>query len=123
MAAPARIDITDQENIQIVRFRDRLLTDDPTVRAVCDQIFAALPTQRRPIYLILDFSGVAQVASSLLGKLILLQRRIDSSGGKLRLCELGETVQGVFRTTNLDRLFAIDRDRREAMEAFESSSF
>jgi anti-sigma B factor antagonist len=68
--------------------------------------------------LILDFSSVDLISSTLLGKLILLQRRVDGTGGKLRLCEMSGTVRSVFKTSNLDRLFAIDRDRREALEAF-----
>ena len=46
------------------------------------------------------------------------RRAFLASGGRLRICELSPTVRAVFRTSNLDRLFAIDRDRREALEAF-----
>ena len=56
--------------------------------------------------------------SSLLSKLILLQRRVDASHGKLRLCEMTPVLQSVFRTSNLDRLFTINRDLREALAAF-----
>jgi len=117
MAVVGRIDVSDVEGVRVVQFRDRQLFDDRTVREVADQVFAATPTTGA-IRMILDFSGVDLVSSSLLGKLILLQRRVDASGGKLRLCEMSSVVRGVFRTSNLDRLFAIDRDRREAMEAF-----
>jgi anti-sigma B factor antagonist len=66
---------------------------------------------------ILDFSGVDLVSSAMLGKLILLQRRVDTSGTRLRLCELTDSVRAVFKSTNLDRLFHIDRDQRESLEA------
>lgn len=117
MAAPVRIDVQDSESVRVVRFRERQLFDERTVREAADQVFAACPTAG-PIRMILDFSGVDLVSSSLLSKLILLQRRVDASGGKLRLCEMTSVVRSVFRTSNLDRLFAIDRDRREALEAF-----
>ncbi|MBX6316633.1 MAG: STAS domain-containing protein, partial [Isosphaeraceae bacterium] len=114
---PPRIRVNDEDGIRIVRFVDRQLFDEPTVRVVAEQLFAALP-RSGPIALILDLSGVDLVSSSMLGKLILLQRRADSSGGMLRLCDLTEGVLGVLRTTNLDRLFAIDHDLAEAKEAF-----
>jgi anti-sigma B factor antagonist len=117
MAAPTRIETSDSDGVRIVRFRDRQLFDDRTVREVADQLFAAA-TASGPIRMIVDFSGVDLVSSSLLGKLILLQRRVDASGGRLRLCEMTNVVRSVFRTANLDRLFSIDRDRREALEAF-----
>ena len=101
----ARIEVTEAEGAQVVTFNDRLLFDDRTVREVSDQLGAALPNDGKPIRLVLDFSGVDLISSSLLGKLILLQRRVDGSGGKLRLCELSPTVQSVFKTSNLDRLF------------------
>lgn len=117
MAGPSRIRLEDAEDIPVVRFTDRHLFDDRTVREVADQLFAALPGSG-PIDLIVDFTGVESVSSSLLGKLILLQRRVDASGGKLRLCELNDAIRSVLRTTNLDRLFTVARDCREAREAF-----
>jgi anti-sigma B factor antagonist len=117
MAAQTRIDLSEVDGVRVVQFRDRQLFDDRTVREVADQLHAATPSAG-PIRLILDFSGVDLVSSSFLGKLILLQRRADSSAGMLRLCEMSNVVRAVFKTSNLDRLFAIDRDRRESLEAF-----
>jgi anti-sigma B factor antagonist len=117
MPATPRILVTEAEGAQVVSFNDRLLFDDRTVREVSEQLNAALPNDGKPIKLVLDFSGVDLISSSLLGKLILLQRRVDGSGGKLRLCELTPTVQSVFKTSNLDRLFGIVRDRAAALEA------
>ena len=118
MAAPTRIEIVEVEGVRIIRFCDRHLFDEPTVREVSDQLFNAIPNNGKPIRLILDFSGVELISSSLIGKLIVLQRRVDASQGKLRLCELSKTVDAVMKTTNLDRLFAIDRDRATALAAF-----
>jgi anti-sigma B factor antagonist len=112
-----RINQSDEDGVRVIRFPDRRLTDENLIREVADQLFAALPATG-PIALIVDFTGVDQVSSSMLGKLILLQRRVDSSRGRLRLCELNPTILAIMKTTNLDRLFAIDRDRGEAREAF-----
>jgi anti-sigma B factor antagonist len=116
MAANPRISQSDADGVTVIRFLDRNLFDETTIREVGAQLFAAMPVGGPP-RLILDFSGVQQVSSALLGKLILLQRRVDAAGGKLRLCELGPAIRDVMRTTNLDRLFAIDRDLRESREA------
>jgi len=118
MPATPRIQIIEAEGVQIVSFTDRLLFDDRTVREVSEQLNAALPNDGKAIRLILNFTGVDLISSSLLGKLILLQRRVDGSGGKLRLCELSPTVQSVFKTSNLDRLFGIVRDKAAALESF-----
>jgi len=117
MPAPVRIQVNDANGIKIVRFNDRLLFDERTVREVSEQIAISLPSDGTPIRLVLDFSEVNLISSSMLSKLILIQRRIDATRGKLRLCELSPILQQVFRTSNLDRLFAIERDQRTSLEA------
>ena len=93
-----------------------------TVRETGDQLNAALPGGGQPLQLVLDFSGVDLISSSLLGKLILLLRRVEGAGGKLVLCELSPTVATVFKTSNLDRLFKIvPRSRRGAGRALIAS--
>jgi anti-sigma B factor antagonist len=118
MAVTPRIQVNETNGITVVRFQDRQLFDERTVREVADQILAALPNDNSPIRIILDFSDVNLISSTLLSKLILLQRRVANSGGKLRLCEMSPVIQQVFRTSNLDRLFSIDRDQRAALDSF-----
>jgi anti-sigma B factor antagonist len=117
MPAPARIQVNDSDGVKVVRFNDQQLFDERTVREVSEQIAVSLPSDGTPIRLIIDFSDVNLISSSALSKLILIQRRIDATRGKLRLCELSPILQQVFRTSNLDRLFGIDRDVRTALEA------
>jgi anti-sigma B factor antagonist len=119
MSVTPRIQLSEVNGIQVVRFRERQLFDERTVREVADQILAALPNDGGPIRLVLDFTDINLVSSTLLSKLILLQRRVAASGGKLRLCELPPVIQQVFRTANLDRLFSIDRDQRTALDSFQ----
>ena len=119
MAVAPRIQVSEANGVLVIRFTDRQLFDERTVREVADQILAALPNDGSPIRLILDFTDINLVSSTLLSKLILLQRRVATSGGKLRLCELSPVIQQVFRTANLDRLFTIDRDQRTALDTFQ----
>jgi len=118
MASPSRIDSREVNGIKVVRFLDKHLFDERTVREVSEQIAAVLPNDGSPIKLVLDFAEVGLISSSLLSKLILLQRRIDATQGKLRLSEMSGVLQSVFRTSNLDRLFTIDRDVRASLDAF-----
>ena len=120
MATPARIQVDDVDNVKVVRFTDHQLFDERTVREVAEQISIMLPTDGTPIRLVLDFSDVGLISSTLLSKLILIQRRVDATRGKLRLCELSPVLTQVFRTSNLDRLFTIDRDQRTSLEAFKA---
>jgi len=119
MAVPTRIQVHDTDGIKVVRFPDHQLFDERTVREIADQIAAALPNDGSPIRLVVDFSDVSLISSTFLSKLIMLQRRIDGTRGKLRLCEMSPMIEQVFRTSNLDRLFKIDRDQRTAIDSFQ----
>jgi anti-sigma B factor antagonist len=119
MAVTSRIQVNEADGVTVIRFQDNQLFDERTVREASDQIAAALPNDGSPIRLVVDFSDVGLISSTFLSKLILLQRRIDQTRGKLRLCEMSQIIQQVFRTSNLDRLFKIDRDQRTAIESFQ----
>jgi anti-sigma B factor antagonist len=119
MAAVSRIQVHEVDGVKVVRFQDHQLFDERTVREVAEQIAAALPNDGTPIRLVVDFSDVNLISSTLLSKLILLQRRVDATHGRLRLCEMSPIIQQVFRTSNLDRLFKIDRDQRTSLESFQ----
>jgi anti-sigma B factor antagonist len=116
MPTTPRITALDFDGVTVIRFLEPRLFEERIVREVGEQMHASIPAEGPPVRLILDFSGVELISSSFLGKLVLLQRRVEGAGGKFRLCEMTPTVQGVFRTSNLDRLFGVDRDLREAME-------
>ena len=118
MTPSSRIDVREVDDVRVVKFNDRQLFDERTCRETSDQIAAAVPNDGSPIRLVLDFSDVQLISSTFLSKLILLQRRIDGTAGKLRLCEMSPTLLAVFRTANLDRLFKIDRDFRESLASF-----
>ena len=119
MSTTTRIDVRDAEGgVKVVRFHDRQLFDERTVREVSEQIGQIMPTDGTPIKMVIDFTDVGLISSSLLSKLILLQRRVEATRGKLRLCELSPVLQSVFRTSNLDRLFTIDRDVRGSLSTF-----
>jgi anti-anti-sigma factor len=117
MAATPRIVLDDEDGVPVARFLDRQLMDETLVRSIHEQIDATLrPGQ--PIGLILDFSNVSMISSAFIGRIVLLHRRAGASRGLLVLCELGAAVRDTLRTTNLDRVLKITRDRREAREAF-----
>lgn len=121
MAIPARIALDSEDGVTVVRFFDRQILDERLAREVHDQIEAATPAGQ-PMALILDFSGVSLVSSAFIGRLVLLQRKADRTGGKLWLCDLAKTVGDVLRTTNLDRILHVARDRHEAREAIRGRS-
>ena len=56
--------------------------------------------------------------SVFLAKLINLQRRLESVGGSMVLCEVSPNTLDVFRATGLDRFFKFFPDQPSATQSF-----
>ena len=95
--------------------RHRVL-DELTVNNISDEL---LGVADRPDchHLLLDFSGVTQLTSAMLSKLVMLHRKMEPQGEKLRLCGLNSELRPVFATTMLDRLFDISADEAGALKS------
>lgn len=116
MATTPRLRVESQKNVRVVRFLDRRLFDERTVREVSDQLLLVLAEMGPGQSMVLDFTGVDVASSMMLARLVLLLRRIESLGGGLRLCELNESLESALKSAHLDRILAIDRDLRSALE-------
>jgi anti-sigma B factor antagonist len=57
--------------------------------------------------LLLDLGAVRYLTSAALGKLVGLNRRVRSAGGRLALCNVGPVVREALAVTCLDRLLEI----------------
>jgi anti-sigma B factor antagonist len=58
------------------------------------------------------------ISSTVLSKLICLSAGLTGRG-KLRLCEISPMIEQVFRASNFDRLFKIDRVQPTAIDSFD----
>jgi anti-sigma B factor antagonist len=58
------------------------------------------------------------MSSAALGKLITLNKKVQTAGGRLVLCNIRQEIREVFEITKLDKLFVIKRDEQEALQVF-----
>jgi anti-anti-sigma factor len=57
----------------------------------------------------LDFANVEYLQSSVLGKLVTLQKTLSTAGSKLILCNINPVVYKAFTVTKLDSFFVIEK--------------
>ena len=95
--------------------------DELTVDKISDELLevADRPDCHR---LLLDFSGVAQLSSAMLAKLLILRRKMAAKREKLRLCGIEAQLRSVFAITKLDRIFDILDTEVGAIQAVASPS-
>jgi len=87
------------------------------IQALGDELFG-LVEQEHATNILLNFEGVQFISSAVLNKLIVLDKKVKSSSGKLQLCCLSAEVFEIFAVTRLSQLFAIKRTEQEALAAF-----
>lgn len=78
--------------------------------------------KHRPADLIIDFTRVRFLSSTMLGLLVDIWRRMKEYGGRIRICGIDPQLTRVFRITHLDRIFEFSTDQASAVEAMKTKT-
>src|SRR5262249_19154687 len=113
-----RLEVEDIGDVTVVNFVDRKCLDEQNIQIIGEHPFGLVEeVGRRKI--LLNFHNVEYLSSAALGKLITLNKKLQSAGGKLVLCEIDPQIYEVFEITKLDRFFEIAKTEPEGIIAFE----
>ncbi|HML75602.1 MAG TPA: STAS domain-containing protein [Anaerohalosphaeraceae bacterium] len=96
---------------------DAKILDEDQIQAL-EKTFMPLIEQTNGIRLLIDFSNVQFLTSSVLGLLIRINRKVLQSEGRLRLCCIDPKILEIFKITRLDKVFELYQDRQQALEGF-----
>jgi len=117
MAEHQHLDVSEVDDVTIVRFVDRKILDATNIEELGDQLFDLI-TNGRHKKLLLSFEGVEFLSSAALNKLIILDKKAKTVGGRVKLSDLRPEIREVFVITRLTQLFEICDDQEAALEAF-----
>lgn len=112
-----RLQISEVGDVTVVRFVDRRILDASNIEELGGELFGLIEKENRK-KLLLNFSDVEFLSSAALNKMIILDKKLRSGGGTLKMCCLRPEIQEVFMITKLDQLFEIKGGEREGLEAF-----
>jgi anti-sigma B factor antagonist len=100
------LEVENRGDEVVVHLGKHRVLDELTVDAISDELLAVAdrPDCNR---LRVDFSGVTQLSSAMLAKLVRLHKKMEPKGEKLILCGIDSQLRQVFATTMLDQLFDI----------------
>jgi anti-anti-sigma factor len=112
--------VVEQENgVSVIRFVDEKIMDTKRIQQVNDEL-NAVADDNQAGGMLLNMENVRFLSSAAINKLIVLDKRVKSIGGEIRLSNLRPEVRDVFSITNLDRLFSIYDNSAEALKSFAS---
>ena len=121
MALNKRIEVTSFSGsageVAMVQFLDRKIMDAALIQELGDELFGLVEKDKRK-NILLNFASVDFLSSAALNKLIVLDKKVKTSQGKLQLCNLKPEIFEIFAITRLTQLFAIKRTEQEALAAF-----
>jgi anti-sigma B factor antagonist len=107
----------DQGPITVVRLKTSQVQDEEILRTVFDMI-SKLITDMGRTQIVLNLSAADFLPSMGLGKLVMLNRKIQAVQGRLALCHLAPVVEESLEHTRLTPLFNIYPGEQEAVQSF-----
>jgi anti-anti-sigma factor len=112
-----QLGVSKHGDVLVVRFGEHRILDEAVVNRIGNEFYNV--ADRADCHkLLLNFASVVGLSSLMVGKLLMLQRKMESKGGKLKLCDLGPELKEVVSSTKLDQILDIWDDEQDAVKAF-----
>ena len=105
------------KSLIVVSFTTARIVQEEDIQATFEQLQRLVDEKPGREY-VLDFRKVQFLSSSVLGRLILLQKKSAAAKGRLVLCAIAKEIFEVFKITKLDKVFTIKEDAKAALKMF-----
>ncbi len=109
--------VSFEDGILLVELTDRRIVEHDTVAEIGEQLISLLE-QRPGLRVLLNFAAVHQMSSSALGFLVSFAKKLDATGGQLKLCNILPQIYQAFVITRLHRVFEVHESANAALAAF-----
>jgi anti-sigma B factor antagonist len=114
--APHYFEWDDAGGVAVIRFTTPFLRDDRMIRQIYEQIDQLIAAGRTKI--VMNLGGLQAFASYAIGKMIVLNDKLQGPAGRLALCNLSPMVAEIIDIMRLRKKFNIYDSEREALESF-----
>ena len=115
-----RIKVSTQGKVTIAEMVDKKILDEISIAEISRQLERLVAGAEKPL-LALDFASVAHMSSSMLGKLITLNKHVRERQGHMRLCNVQPAIYEVFVITRLSEVFHVTQTREQAVAELETA--
>jgi len=115
------LQITDRGEVVVVTFNEPKILDEYTIDQIgqeFDKLTLEAAADRK---LLLNFAKVGFMSSSMIGKIVRLNKKCKADKIKLKLCNISPNIMEVFRLTQLHKLLDIHANEADAIKAFGQS--
>ncbi len=111
------IELSNEDDVVVVKLIDEKVIDADRIRLLGQELLSLAndPDNRK---VLINMEDVKFLSSSAINKLIVLDKRISSAGGRLKISNLSPEVEEVFNITQLNTVFDIRSDQSDAIGSF-----
>jgi len=110
------LSVMEHEGVAVVSFGATALLDRANVQQLGDELDALVDTHKL-LRIVLDFSNVNYMSSTVMSKLIVFQEKLKAAGGHLQLCCIGEQILEAFKVMKAQKLFKIKANEADAIRS------
>ncbi len=109
------LQITRHDDVLVIRFQDRQLSGN-LPEELGGELYG-VAAQEDCTKVLVNFSGVEFLASDMLGKLVVLNKKLRQKGGKMALCEVCPHIRQILVTTKLDALMTVKATEADGLSS------
>jgi anti-anti-sigma factor len=110
------LDVKTVDSVTVIRFRDQKLVEEAVIRAAEDDVNEVMETSDCE-NLLFNLSRVTLMASLALSMIFSVNKRMETTGGRVAFCGLNAITKDLFRIAGLDKAFDIYQDEATALKA------
>lgn len=109
-------------DVLVAGFTETKILDEAKIQQVSEELnsISDLVEHNK---LLLNFNGVKFMSSSVLGRLVQLNKKCKADKTDLKMCNISPEIMEVFKITRLNKVFDIHADEAAAMAAFQKKSW
>ena len=102
-------------DVLVAYFQDVRIIDESRINSLGQEL-AELINDSDNNKIILNFQNVSFMSSAMIGKLVSFGKKCKTAKVALRLCNINDNVDEVFKLMRLNKVFAIDKDEETSLK-------
>jgi anti-anti-sigma factor len=106
-----------KDGVLIVQFTSQKILSDVLIAQIGRELIELVDQAEGKM--VVDFSGVTFMASTMIGKLTFLDKKCRTSGTIVKMCNIAPNIMEVFVIIRLDKVLSIYDSLDDALKAFQ----
>ncbi len=112
-----RFDVLQRQGVEVITLLSRDVVDAHKIETLGAELQKHL-AKDRPTKVVLDLNAVQHLSSAALSMLLVLKSSVEANGGALRLTNVREDLQQIFKMTKLHKVLTIKKSVDAAIASF-----